>query len=53
MYKVFNMGIGFTIICEPSISDEVCRRIAEHNIAASVIGEIKEAPKTVTLHHAS
>ena len=53
MYKVFNMGIGFTIICEPSIADEVCRRIAEHNIEASVIGEIKDAPKTVTLHHAS
>ena len=51
MYKVFNMGIGFTIICEPSIADEVCRRILAHNIEASVIGEIKEAPKAVTLHH--
>jgi phosphoribosylformylglycinamidine cyclo-ligase len=51
MYKVFNMGIGFTIICEPSIADEVCRRVLAHNIEASVIGEIKEAPKAVTLHH--
>lgn len=53
MYKVFNMGIGFTIICEPSIADEVCRKIAAHDIEASVIGEIKEAARTVTLHHNS
>jgi hydrogenase maturation factor len=39
------------MVVEPSIADEVCRRIAEHEISASVIGEIKEGPKTVTLHH--
>lgn len=53
MYKVFNMGIGFALIVDPSIADEVCQLVGSQGIAASVIGEIKAAGKGVTLHHAN
>jgi phosphoribosylformylglycinamidine cyclo-ligase len=51
MYKVFNMGIGFAMIVEPAIADRVCVEIAKHDIATSVIGEIKSGTQAVTLHH--
>ena len=51
MYKVFNMGIGFAIVVNPAIADQVCAEITKHDIATSVIGEIKSGARTVTLHH--
>jgi phosphoribosylformylglycinamidine cyclo-ligase len=40
MFRVFNMGIGYTIICRPAFSDAVCAKLAKLGESPSVIGEI-------------
>ena len=50
MFRVFNMGIGFVLIVDPSVADEICQKISNQNIAAAVIGRIRNAPRGVKLH---
>jgi phosphoribosylformylglycinamidine cyclo-ligase len=40
MYRVFNMGIGYTIIVRPAYADSVCAKLAKMGESAAVIGEI-------------
>jgi len=40
MFRVFNMGIGYTIICRPAFSDAVCAKLAKLGESPTVIGEI-------------
>jgi len=36
MYRVFNMGLGMVLICEPSLADDVVRQVPD----ARVVGEV-------------
>jgi len=36
MYRVFNMGLGMVLICEPSVADDVVRQVPD----ARVVGEV-------------
>ena len=49
MYRVFNMGIGFVLIVKPKSVEKILKTIAEHNIPASVIGEVTAGEKAVVL----
>lgn len=40
LYQVFNMGIGMTLIADPSASDAILEAIARHGIKAWTIGEV-------------
>jgi len=40
MYRVFNMGIGYTLIVRPAYADSVCAKLAKMGESAAVIGEI-------------
>ena len=40
MYRVFNMGIGYTLIVRPAFADAVCTKLARMGETAMVIGEI-------------
>ena len=49
MYRVFNMGIGFVLIVKPKSVEKILKKIAEHGIPASVIGEVTAGDKAVVL----
>ncbi|NBQ13837.1 MAG: hypothetical protein EBU31_04330 [Proteobacteria bacterium] len=40
MFRVFNMGIGYTVIARPAFADAVCAKFAKMGESATVIGEI-------------
>ncbi|MFO0963816.1 MAG: phosphoribosylformylglycinamidine cyclo-ligase [Phycisphaerales bacterium] len=40
MFRVFNMGIGYVVICRPAFADSVVQKLARHGEAPCVIGEI-------------
>lgn len=40
MFRVFNMGIGMTLIVRPLQVDRICRQLAEAGVGSFVIGEI-------------
>jgi phosphoribosylformylglycinamidine cyclo-ligase len=42
MFRVFNMGIGFAVICTPSAADGVVSQLAADGIPAWRIGEVKD-----------
>jgi phosphoribosylformylglycinamidine cyclo-ligase len=41
MFKVFNMGIGFVVICAPSFANSIVHQLAASGITATEIGEVK------------
>lgn len=41
MFRVFNMGIGFVVICAPSFANSIVHQLAESGIPAWVIGEVR------------
>lgn len=43
MYRVFNMGIGMTIIVNPADTDATLRALEADGLASRVIGEVKPA----------
>ncbi|MBD2020256.1 phosphoribosylformylglycinamidine cyclo-ligase [Leptolyngbya sp. FACHB-36] len=40
MFNTFNMGIGFVLLVPPTQADDTIRWFAQHDIAASAIGEV-------------
>jgi phosphoribosylformylglycinamidine cyclo-ligase len=42
MYRVFNMGIGFTMIVSSYYAESIQRQLAEDRVPTFVIGELKE-----------
>jgi phosphoribosylformylglycinamidine cyclo-ligase len=42
MFRVFNMGIGFVVICAPSFANSIVHQLAADGISAWVIGEVKD-----------
>ena len=42
MFRVFNMGIGFVVIASPSFANSIVAQLAQHNIPAWVIGEVRD-----------
>lgn len=53
MFRVFNMGIGFTIICSPSFANSIVAQLAHDNVEAWIIGEVQEGEPGVQLISAS
>ena len=41
MRRVFNMGVGFVVICPPHVADGVVRQLAGDGVAAWRIGEVR------------
>jgi phosphoribosylformylglycinamidine cyclo-ligase len=41
MFRVFNMGIGFAVICAPSTADEIVTQLAREGLPAWRIGEVR------------
>ena len=42
MDRVFNMGIGFVVICAPSFADSIVHQFTKDGIPAWLIGEVKD-----------
>lgn len=40
MFRVFNMGIGFTLFCQKTEADQILSSLKEMNIEGKIIGEI-------------
>jgi phosphoribosylformylglycinamidine cyclo-ligase len=40
MAKVFNLGVGFVVICSPHFADSIVKQFADDGIPAWVIGEV-------------
>ena len=49
MYRVFNMGIGFTLIVNPYFADSIIRRAADSGVEGCVIGEVVDGERGVDL----
>lgn len=47
MRKVFNLGIGFCVVCSPHFADSIIRQLAEDDIPAWRIGEIEPGEPSV------
>jgi phosphoribosylformylglycinamidine cyclo-ligase len=45
MYKTFNMGMGFFVVCDKKDADDILQ-IAKN---ADVVGEVKRSNKTITI----
>ena len=45
MYKTFNMGMGFFVVCEKENADDILQ-IAK---GADVVGEVLKSNKTITV----
>jgi phosphoribosylformylglycinamidine cyclo-ligase len=43
MYRVFNMGVGFCVVCRPEAAAAVLAAAAEHGFAAQPIGHARRA----------
>jgi phosphoribosylformylglycinamidine cyclo-ligase len=41
MYRTFNMGIGFCVVCSKSAADDVMGTFAKHKIGSRVFGKIE------------
>ncbi|MBY0458447.1 MAG: phosphoribosylformylglycinamidine cyclo-ligase [Gemmataceae bacterium] len=41
MFRVFNMGIGFVVICVPDVADAVLARLAGEGVAAWRLGDVR------------
>jgi phosphoribosylformylglycinamidine cyclo-ligase len=42
MLRVFNMGVGFVVICAPSAADAIVKQLVGEHITAWRIGEVKD-----------
>jgi phosphoribosylformylglycinamidine cyclo-ligase len=42
MFRVFNMGIGFVVICAPSFANSIVHQFTKDGIPAWLIGEVKD-----------
>lgn len=51
MHRVFNMGVGYTVIVRPSFADSVLRQLEKQGETAFIMGEIAPGSGTVRLQH--
>ena len=49
MFRVFNMGVGFVVVCDPAAADAVVERFAADGIPAWRIGEVTDGDVGVEL----
>lgn len=42
MFRVFNMGIGFVVICAPSFANSIIHQLADSGVPAWVIGDVRD-----------
>jgi phosphoribosylformylglycinamidine cyclo-ligase len=49
MARVFNMGIGFVVICAPAFANSIVGQLDDEGVAAWPIGEVKEGEPGVEL----
>jgi len=42
MFRVFNMGVGFVVICDPATSESVVAQLAKDGVGAWRIGEVTD-----------
>ncbi|MBN9123049.1 MAG: phosphoribosylformylglycinamidine cyclo-ligase [Planctomycetes bacterium] len=42
MFRVFNMGVGFVVICAPDAAGAIARQLAGEGIAAWKIGDVRD-----------
>jgi phosphoribosylformylglycinamidine cyclo-ligase len=42
MFRVFNMGVGFVVICAPSFANSIVHQLADSGIPAWIIGEVRD-----------
>jgi phosphoribosylformylglycinamidine cyclo-ligase len=42
MARVFNMGVGFVVICEPGAADAVVAQLAKSGVPAWKIGDVTD-----------
>ncbi len=49
MFRVFNMGIGFVVVCAPSFANSIVHQLEKMDVAAWVIGEIRSGEPGVEL----
>jgi phosphoribosylformylglycinamidine cyclo-ligase len=49
MFRVFNMGIGFAVICAPSAADDIVKHFTSEGIPAWRIGEVKDGEAGVEI----
>lgn len=49
MFRVFNMGVGFVVICAPAAADGVVQQLTGEGIAAWQIGEVRDGPVGVEI----
>lgn len=47
MFRVFNMGIGFTVVVRPRIAGDVQQHLAGHDIKTWVLGTVEEGERGV------
>ena len=39
MFRVFNMGLGMVLVCDPQNVDDICRLVPEARVVGSVVGD--------------
>ena len=44
MFRVFNMGIGFCVVADPSSADQVISIARDHGTKAHILGQVVEKP---------
>ena len=49
MFRVFNMGVGFVVICEPAAAEGVVAHLAKEGLTAWRIGEVRDGEVGVEL----
>ena len=42
MGRVFNLGVGFVVVCTRAAADGVIARLAKDGVAAWVIGDVRD-----------
>ncbi len=40
MYRTFNMGMGFAVVCRKESAGDIIRVLEKHNLACKVVGEV-------------
>ncbi len=49
MFRVFNMGVGFAVVCDPAATDGVIARLAKDGVPAWKIGDVRDGEVGVEL----
>lgn len=49
MARVFNMGVGFVVICSPHFAESIVKQLGEEGVPAWVIGEVRDGEPGVEL----